>query len=48
MIDKITNKPFGFGRIVYCNGVFTDRLYKDGQENGFYRTIFPDGDHWIG
>ena len=49
MIDKFTNKPSGFGRNISSNGrYFNDLLYKDGQENGFYREISHTGTHWIG
>ena len=37
MIDKSTNLPSGFGRMIYSNGVFTDLQYEDGKQNGFCR-----------
>ena len=37
MIDKSTNEPSGFGRIIYSHGYFEDLSCKDGKSNGFYR-----------
>ena len=48
MIDKSTNEPSGFGRIITSHGYFIDKLYKDGKANGFYREIANNGQHWNG
>ena len=37
MIDKSTNKPSGFGRIICNKGYFSDKLYIDGKANGYFR-----------
>jgi antitoxin component YwqK of YwqJK toxin-antitoxin module len=49
MIDKQSKKPEGIGRLIRRDGGwFSDRVYKNGLQNGFSRSIWEDGDHSIG
>ena len=46
MIDKQSNQPEGFGRIILSDGsYFADLIFKNGKENGFARDMYEDGDH---
>ncbi len=49
MIDKKSNKPEGFGRVIRSDGgKFVDLLFKNGEQNGFARDMWEDGEHFIG
>ena len=38
MIDKQSNKPSGFGRVICSDGeAFDDLIHKDGKRNGTFR-----------
>ena len=40
MIEKQSNKPYGFGRTIFSDGeMFTDAFYKDGKKNGVSRQL---------
>ena len=41
MIDKQSKKPEGIGRVIRRDGgFFADRVFKNGKDNGFARSIW--------
>jgi antitoxin component YwqK of YwqJK toxin-antitoxin module len=47
MIEKQSNKPYGFGRTIFSTGErFSDAFYKDGKKNGVSRQLLINGYHY--